>query len=57
MPCAQTNANAFISANYPDMKPFYDRAPTAVLKSDILRVMILDKLGGVWLDIDTEVSA
>ncbi len=37
------------------MLPFYERATKYVLRSDILRVMILDKLGGVWLDIDTEV--
>ncbi len=41
----QTSALEFVTEHYPHMLPHYNAVSKYVLKSDILRVMILDKLG------------
>lgn len=44
----------FIQEHYPDLFPIYQKYPKPVMKADVIRYAIMDKIGGFYLDLDYE---
>lgn len=46
--------NSFIDDNYPQFKEIYDSFPYNIQRWDAIRYLILDKIGGMYVDFDYE---
>lgn len=51
------NATAFVSSRYPDILSAYTRYPQTIQRANILRYLLLDFYGGVYLDLDLSCRA
>lgn len=50
----QADMDNFIALFYPELLPKYESFPYDIQRWDAIRYLILDKLGGVYVDIDSE---
>ncbi|WP_299311464.1 glycosyltransferase [uncultured Halomonas sp.] len=44
--------HAFIAEHYPDILPHYERLQIGAAQADLWRLLVLQRIGGVYLDID-----
>jgi mannosyltransferase OCH1-like enzyme len=45
---------AFVKAEYPDFAEVYTRLPKNIMRADVIRYLLMDRLGGLYLDLDYE---
>ncbi|MDX1684551.1 MAG: glycosyltransferase [Saprospiraceae bacterium] len=46
--------DAFIEKHYPDLLMIYRSYPKPVMRADVIRYAIMDRIGGLYLDLDYE---
>ena len=46
--------DAFVKENYPKLYPIFKNFPRGIMRADVIRYLIMDKIGGVYLDLDYE---
>ncbi|KAJ3129936.1 hypothetical protein HK101_005164, partial [Irineochytrium annulatum] len=46
--------DAFVREHQPKYWESYDKLPSKVMRADFFRYLVVEKMGGVWADIDTE---
>lgn len=44
----------FVRENFPDVLPYYKSFPKNIMRADMIRYLIMDKMGGLYLDLDYE---
>ncbi|MDB5326720.1 MAG: Mannosyltransferase [Phycisphaerales bacterium] len=47
--------DAFVRAEFPDFYPTFAGLPKGIMRADVIRYLLMDKLGGLYLDLDYEV--
>jgi mannosyltransferase OCH1-like enzyme len=45
---------AFVRRHYPDFLDIYQRLPKNIMRADVIRYLLMDQLGGMYLDLDYE---
>ena len=45
---------AFAQAEYPDFAGVYARLPKNIMRADVIRYLLMDRLGGLYIDLDYE---
>ncbi len=45
---------AFVHAEYPDFTDTYARLPKSIMRADVIRYLLMYRLGGLYLDLDYE---
>jgi mannosyltransferase OCH1-like enzyme len=45
---------AFVKSEFPDMLDIYQKLPKNIMRADVIRYMLLYRLGGLYLDMDYE---
>lgn len=53
----QRRAEAFLAESAPEHLPLFRAAPHPAMASDLLRLIILERYGGIWLDADMGLHA
>lgn len=48
------SARIFVSANFPKILQAYDRLESNIQRADLIRYLVLYKIGGVYIDLDFE---
>ena len=46
--------DAFVRAKYPDFYPTFAGFPKGIMRADVIRYLLMDGLGGLYLDLDYE---
>lgn len=46
--------DAFVRAEYPDFHATFVGLPKGIMRADVIRYLLMDKLGGLYLDLDYE---
>lgn len=46
--------DAFVKAEYPEFYPAWTALPKNIMRADVIRYLLMDKLGGLYLDTDYE---
>ena len=46
--------DAFVQKEYPEFYPFFKAFDKNIMRADVIRYLIMDKIGGVYLDLDYE---
>ena len=47
--------DAFVRAEFPDFYPIFAGFPKGIMRADVIRYLLMDRLGGLYLDLDYEV--
>lgn len=47
--------DVFVKNEYPDFYPIFKNFPKEIMRADVIRYLIMYKIGGVYLDLDYEV--
>lgn len=46
--------DAFVRAEFPDFYPTFAGFPKGIMRADVIRYLLMDRLGGLYLDLDYE---
>ena len=44
----------FVQSNFPEFYPIFQNYPENIMRADVIRYLIMDKMGGLYLDLDYE---